>query len=130
MDRLLGYPWPGNVRELQNIMERAAVLSEGTLLTLDHDLLPLARVGDGDAIDRRTGPDRPAADTPSGQGPVPVPPGTLEEVERRHILTTLEQTGWLIEGPKGAAKILALHPNTLRSRMEKLGIRRPPHGMS
>jgi transcriptional regulator with GAF, ATPase, and Fis domain len=50
---------------------------------------------------------------------------TLEEVERAHILTTLGLTGWLIEGPKGAAKVLALHPNTLRSRMEKLGIKRP-----
>jgi formate hydrogenlyase transcriptional activator len=128
MDRLLGYAWPGNVRELQNIIERAAVLSEGTRLTFDHDLVPPARAGDGGAIEPRAGPDRPAADPTSGPGPAAL--GTLEEVERRHIQTTLEQTGWLIEGPKGAAKILALHPNTLRSRMEKLGIRRPSHGMS
>jgi transcriptional regulator with GAF, ATPase, and Fis domain len=49
---------------------------------------------------------------------------TLEEMERSHILTALRQTGGVIEGPKGAARILSLHPNTLRSRMEKLGIRR------
>jgi len=49
----------------------------------------------------------------------------LEAVERRHILAALEQAGWVIEGARGAAKILRLHPNTLRSRMEKLGIRRP-----
>ncbi len=56
--------------------------------------------------------------------------GTLEEMERAHILATLEKTGWLIEGAKGAAKILAIHPNTLRSRMEKLAIKRPRHGIS
>jgi formate hydrogenlyase transcriptional activator len=57
-------------------------------------------------------------------------PVTLEEMERRHILAVLEQTGGVIEGPKGAARILDLHPNTLRSRMEKLGIRRRRHEAS
>ena len=38
--------------------------------------------------------------------------------------------GWLIEGPRGAARILGLHPNTLRSRMDKLGLKRPGHGIS
>ena len=116
MDRLVRYPWPGNVRELQNVIERAAVLSQGPVLELGQDLLPIA-------------PAAPAAKAP-------IPPGvgsgeagfvTLEEIERAHIFTVLERTGWLIEGPKGAAKILALHPNTLRSRMEKLGIKRPRH---
>jgi transcriptional regulator with GAF, ATPase, and Fis domain len=41
---------------------------------------------------------------------------------RSHILTALEQSGWVIDGPHGAAKILGLHSNTLRSRMKKLGI--------
>jgi transcriptional regulator with GAF, ATPase, and Fis domain len=49
---------------------------------------------------------------------------SLEEVERRHILSVLEQTGWKISGPKGAAEILKIHPNTLRDRMSKLGISR------
>ncbi len=47
----------------------------------------------------------------------------LEEVERQHILAVLKQTGGVVEGPKGAARILNLHPNTLRSRMKKLGIK-------
>ena len=51
----------------------------------------------------------------------------LEEVERAHILSILEQTGWRIEGAKGAAKLLALHPNTLRSRMARLDIKRSAH---
>jgi transcriptional regulator with GAF, ATPase, and Fis domain len=50
---------------------------------------------------------------------------SLEAVERRHILDVVEQTNWVIEGPNGPAKILNLHPNTLRSRMKKLGIKRP-----
>jgi transcriptional regulator with GAF, ATPase, and Fis domain len=53
-----------------------------------------------------------------------LPSPTLEDVERRHILSVLEQTGWIVEGAKGAAKVLNLHPNTLRSRMKKLGIQR------
>ena len=49
---------------------------------------------------------------------------TLEAVEREHILRTLTETGWQISGPKGAAAILGMNPNTLRSRMLKLGISR------
>ena len=52
-------------------------------------------------------------------------PLTLEQYERCHILEVLRETNWRIEGPKGAALILGLHPNTLRSRMQKLGVRRP-----
>jgi transcriptional regulator with GAF, ATPase, and Fis domain len=46
-------------------------------------------------------------------------------MERQHVLTVLEQTGWVIEGPQGAARRLGLHPNTLRSRLARLGIKRP-----
>jgi transcriptional regulator with GAF, ATPase, and Fis domain len=58
------------------------------------------------------------------------PLGTLEEMERRHITEVLERSRWVIEGPAGGARVLGLHPNTLRSRMAKLGISRPPHGIS
>jgi formate hydrogenlyase transcriptional activator len=51
-------------------------------------------------------------------------------MERRHITEVLERSRWVIEGPAGAARVLGLHPNTLRSRMAKLGISRPPHGIS
>jgi formate hydrogenlyase transcriptional activator len=122
MDRLVAYSWPGNIRELQNVIERAAVLCPGPMLELDHDLLPVPDPGGGQSP-------VPAPVTP---GPVESSPGgaTLEAVERAHILATLERTGWLIEGPRGAAKVLGLHPNTLRSRMEKLGIKRSTHGAS
>jgi len=115
MERLTRYAWPGNVRELQNIIERAVVLSDGPTLELGPDLLPVAQAG---------GP--PAAP--------PVPSAgldtLLEDVERNHILAALEQAGGVVEGPRGAAQLLKLHPNTLRSRMEKLRIRRSDHEIS
>jgi transcriptional regulator with GAF, ATPase, and Fis domain len=55
----------------------------------------------------------------------PLEEGSLNEVGRNYILQVLQQTGWRVEGPKGAARILGLNPSTLRSRMLKLGIRRP-----
>jgi transcriptional regulator with GAF, ATPase, and Fis domain len=51
--------------------------------------------------------------------------GTLEEIERRHICDTLERSGWVIDGPHGAAAALAMRPSTLRSRMKRLGVIRP-----
>jgi formate hydrogenlyase transcriptional activator len=55
---------------------------------------------------------------------------TLNEVEREHILAVLQQTHGVIDGSNGAAKTLGMHPNTLRHRMEKLGIKRSPHRIS
>jgi formate hydrogenlyase transcriptional activator len=62
-----------------------------------------------------------------GQKKPPADAPSLEEVERRHILNVLEQTGWKISGPRGAAGILKIHPNTLRDRISKLGIARSTH---
>jgi DNA-binding NtrC family response regulator len=103
MDRLTRYSWPGNVRELQNVVERAIILSSGTLLEID------------DAIGFRLG-----AAVPSST------PRTLAEAERAHILQVLEETDWIVEGDRGAATILDVHPSTLRSRMKKLGITKRP----
>jgi formate hydrogenlyase transcriptional activator len=135
MDRLLSYTWPGNIRELQNIMERAVVLCEGSVLQMDLDLQPIPTP----AIPARTAGDhasRPGAVAQGGEVRPPQlsPPSsglpTLEEVERSHILAALKQTGGVIEGPNGAARILNLHSNTLRSRMQKLGINRRSHEIS
>jgi formate hydrogenlyase transcriptional activator len=114
MERLVGYDWPGNVRELQNIIERAAVLSTGRVLELGPDLLPVGR----------------GAEVSPASGEPGAPALTLEEMERRHIREALERCRWVIEGPAGAARVLGLHANTLRSRMARLGIARPPHGIS
>ena len=51
-----------------------------------------------------------------------VPAGSLEDVQRLHILSVLKSTEGVVEGAHGAATILGMHPNTLRSRMKKLGI--------
>jgi len=101
LTRLTQYSWPGNVRELQNVVERAAILSRGPIAEVD------------DSLDLRLEPETPPL------------LGTLQEVESAHIRRVLEQTHWVVEGERGAAAILDLHPNTLRYRMRKLNIRRP-----
>jgi transcriptional regulator with GAF, ATPase, and Fis domain len=128
MRRLASYPWPGNIRELQNVIERAVILSPSRTLMLAEELrAPADLVG-------RVAPRAPSSDMPDpGAHGVTRPTtksersgnGSLEEVERRHIESVLNQTNWMIEGERGAAKILNLNPSTLRSRMQKLGIRRP-----
>jgi transcriptional regulator with GAF, ATPase, and Fis domain len=110
MDRLLAYTWPGNVRELANVIERAAIVSTGTILG-EEDLPPLAG---------------PAVGVSGSAEAVPGGDGTLESMERAHILKVLQRTAWVIEGKSGAAAILGVAPSTLRSRMAQLGIRRAP----
>jgi formate hydrogenlyase transcriptional activator len=124
MDRLTRYGWPGNVRELENVIERALVLSGGGVLDVGRDFLP--SVAPPEAPVAATGPVVPM---PTGAA-IPAGTGTLEDIERAHIAATLDRTGWVIEGPRGAARILDMHPNTLRSRMKKLGIERARHDIS
>jgi formate hydrogenlyase transcriptional activator len=102
MEALMAYAWPGNVRELENVIERGLILSPGSTLHLDEA--------------QSRAPGRAAA-----------PPDTerMDRVERAHILAVLGRSAWIIDGPGHAAETLGLHPNTLRSRMKKLGIRRP-----
>ncbi len=102
MERLLAYPWPGNIRELENVLERAIILANSATLEIEPQMLSL----------------QPNDDEERGQA------STLEQVERDHITAVLKQTDGVIEGERGAAKILGLHPNTLRSRIKKLGISR------
>ena len=99
MKALQGYNWPGNVRELENVIERAVILCPGPVLQL--------------------------ADKLENEFFQSSPLRTLEDTEREQILKTLSETGWRINGKKGAAAILGLNPSTLRARMHKLGINRP-----
>jgi formate hydrogenlyase transcriptional activator len=109
MDRMSNYSWPGNVRELQNVVERAAILAQGPVLDLEGTLVGGAPVTPEVAVRRE-------AVTPAAK------PESLDDVQRLHILDVLTNTGGVVEGARGAATILGLHPNTLRSRMKKLGI--------
>jgi DNA-binding NtrC family response regulator len=98
--QLLEYPWPGNVRELENLIERTVVLCKGPVI--DNVLLPKAqKVKNDTAV-----------------------PKTMEENERDHILSVLEQCNWKLHGPGGAAGVLDINESTLRSRMKKLGIQK------
>ena len=105
MRQLMAYDWPGNIRELENFLARAVVLSRGEVLDapLDHGATPA----------RWKVP------------PQPLPSQSLEDAERFHIERVLASTNWVVEGPKGAARILETNPSTLRSLMKRLGIRRP-----
>ncbi len=101
MDALMSYRWPGNVRELRNVIERSIITSRGSALELGNWL-------------------------PSAPAPLQVDKKlTLDEVQRDHIRRTLQQTGWVVSGPRGAAIRLGLKPTTLEARMKKLGITRP-----
>jgi formate hydrogenlyase transcriptional activator len=126
MERLSRYCWPGNIRELENVQERAVILSNGPTLEIDPEVFASAA-----ACAANAGPPTPSGSergrpTAAGAGPTP-PLESLESSTRNHILAALEKSGWVIDGPRGAAKILGLHPNTLRSRMKKLRIVRPRH---
>ena len=126
MENLVNYPWPGNIRELQNVVERAMILSADATLRLDRDLMPLtASTKDIETPETLSSEHGQAKDLKSSNT---LP--TLSEVDRNHILTALQHAGGVVNGPKGAARILNLHPNTLRHRMNKLGIKAPRHGPS
>jgi formate hydrogenlyase transcriptional activator len=97
------------IRELQNVIERGVVLAKGSILKLGADLLPIE--GPNTSIEPGSIGEMKASDS-------------LEGIQRQHILRVLERTAWVISGPRGAGAILDLHPNTLRSLMNRLGIRR------
>jgi PAS domain S-box-containing protein len=127
MEQLSRYWWPGNVRELENVLERAIILSNGPTLEIDPEVFATATAARSVHTGRVPPPDSEnESQAAAGAGPAP-PLESLEASMRGHILAALEKSGWVIDGPRGAAKILGLHPNTLRSRMKKLSIVRPFH---
>jgi PAS domain S-box-containing protein len=131
LELLENYSWPGNVRELQNVIERGVVLAQGATLTLGSDLLPAVRPGL--SFEHTSLPNAQAGPGPKESAPEALSSHvllSLEEAERRHIAAILERTGGVISGPKGAATLLKINPNTLRSRMRKLGISIRSHDIS
>ena len=110
------YDWPGNIRELQNLIERAVILSRGAVLEV-----PLVAVGRARRGARSNDAEVTAA-TPAS--------ATLADAERRHILSVLQATGWVVGGADGAAARLGMKRSTLQFRMRKLGIARPRRGVA
>lgn len=102
---LMEHEWPGNVRELEHTIQRAVIQARGGLIRPAD--FGMAQVSDGS----------PA----HGAGTEILP---LEEYERRYIAQVLRRTGGVIHGDKGAARLLGMKPTTLRSRIEKLGLRK------
>jgi formate hydrogenlyase transcriptional activator len=98
MDALQQYSWPGNVRELRNAVERAMIVATGPRLSVP---VPAVQAG---AAGRST---------------------RLADVERDHIASVLESTGWRIRGSGGAAERLGLRPTTLETRLARIGLKRP-----
>ena len=98
LETLAAYAWPGNVRELRNVIERAMILASGPTLLIE-------------------GPPRQPGEIARG--------GHSVADGRDDLLKVLEETGWRVRGPQGAAARLGLKPSTLESRMKKLGVARP-----
>jgi formate hydrogenlyase transcriptional activator len=93
------YTWPGNVRELRNVIERAMIVAKSSMLVVD---------------------------IPGDPATAALKSMRLDDVQSQQITQVLDRVGWRVRGPGGAAEILGINPNTLDSRMAKLGIRRPP----
>ena len=110
LGRLMAYRWPGNVRELQNLVERALILATDAELRIEPEIFA------------------GAAPLPSSNDTAPTK--DLHTLQREHILAALRRSGWVIEGERGAARQLGLHPNTLRSRIRRLGLKRTDHEAS
>jgi formate hydrogenlyase transcriptional activator len=132
MTTLVRYHWPGNIRELQNVIERAVILSSGSVLKVPTDELRLRISAKGDGSVLR---DSGSAKGDSGTDAQPVGESgkgrlraSLNDAERQEIVATLEKTNWKVAGPNGAAALLGMNRSTLQSRMQKLGVRIPRAG--
>jgi PAS domain S-box-containing protein len=110
--RMAAYSWPGNIRELQNVLERSAILARETMLEIPGSAFPAINNNSLSQADLYY-----SGNTNTGHG-------SLAIIEKNHIQSVLEKTNWKVSGEGGAAEILDMHPNTLRSRMEKLAIKR------
>ncbi|MBM3307641.1 MAG: sigma-54-dependent Fis family transcriptional regulator [Candidatus Eisenbacteria bacterium] len=109
MEILVGYDWPGNVRELENVIERAVILARDKTITaadLNISIFP-------ERLRKRAAAAGPAE---SGLG---VSGLTLDEVERRYLIQTLEETGWK---KKQAADVLGINPSTLYRKLQRYGM--------
>lgn len=113
LEIITGYSWPGNVRELKNVIERAVILSQGSVLRLDLSLPETALQG-GARPDRA----EPARDDVLTEK-------ELKALQKKNILAALKQANWRVSGKGGAADLLGIRPTTLNDRIKTFGIKRP-----
>lgn len=112
IEGLKNYDWPGNVRELQNLLERALILSHGNPAKLDM-VFPDSKMGySGKEVAK------------ASQGEEILFSEQEQALNKKNILSALEKTNWRVYGPRGAAKILGLHPQTLSYKIKKLGLKK------
>ncbi|QWV94736.1 sigma 54-interacting transcriptional regulator [Geomonas oryzisoli] len=104
--RLMEYDWPGNVRELENLVERELIRHRGGPLAFD-------LIGSNHTAE---------AKTVAAGNAAPPPPSTLDQAMSAHIIEAMKAANGKIHGPGGAAELLGMNPNTLRWRLDKLGI--------
>lgn len=114
LEAITGYDWPGNVRELKNVIERAVILSQGSVLRLDLSLPEMA-MRSGSAKQRSNEPARDAVLTEK----------ELKALQKKNILAALKQADWRVSGKGGAAELLGIRPTTLNDRIRTFGIKKP-----
>ena len=125
--QLQNYDWPGNIRELRNVLERAAIISQGGPLRLD---LVLGN-SSAETIPQFTSSSLVQLTSSSAECRRSVAGSSCltEEERKRHerdnLVVALERTGWKIYGRGGAAELLGLKPNTLAARLRVMGIKKP-----
>jgi two-component system response regulator HydG len=98
----MGYAWPGNIRELRNCIERLSVLADGPILTMESLPPHVVRRGRTDVVVEEAAVDLP-----------------LDEVERIHILRTLERHRWK---KRRAAGVLGIDTKTLYNKLRRYGV--------
>ncbi len=114
VEAIRAYPWPGNVRELKNVIERAVILSQGSVLRLDLSL-----------------PESREMSTHEPVAPVAVERDTVltekefRQLQKQNVITALQQADWRVSGKNGAAEMLGIKPTTLADRIKSLGIKKP-----
>ncbi|MEE8539848.1 MAG: sigma 54-interacting transcriptional regulator, partial [Woeseiaceae bacterium] len=115
-DEIRNYDWPGNVRELKNVIERAVILSQGTVLRLD---LSLADTGAKTVV----GPQNDDLATEN----LILTEKDMKILQKKNLLAALRQTNWRVSGKGGAAELLGVRPTTLADRIKSFGVRKPHH---